>query len=241
MKYNPLASMACAALIAVNGAAHAQASSPVIEPEITYGTLSGGLVMRVGTLSHQISLSGGAVPIRVDGVATLNRGTNYTLALGRQWHEAITREDPEPRHWRLEGEWWSASVPREKFQSRLLQVALNDEMTITGLYANALVRVNASQDFRWWAGAGIGHARVRLPDANSLSAGCGCLGSSSASGASIRLKTLVEHPVSEKVGVYGEAVYTRLPQISASGNTYPQSSIQVPSPLSVNVGLKARF
>lgn len=220
---------------------HARTPSPLVEAPAPYLTLSGGLVHMSSTMSHQLNLSTGSMPLIVDGSTTLGRGMAATLSIGRQWHSEKDPDASDPRHWRVELEGTSGRVQRELFQSRQLKVPLSDDLSFSSAHLNGLTRLWANENHRWWIGAGIGYAWVQVPDASASVPGCGCLASSEGDGFSWRVKTLFERRMSESTTGYVEAVYTRLPNLRSTSNTPPSMSSSLPSPYGLNIGIKVGF
>lgn len=227
--------------LALVASAPAAWSNPVLDAELNYVMLGAGIGLNSSDLSHQIRLSSGTPAITLAGVTSMDRGRGYNLTLGRQWHDDPTTQDPDPRRWRFEAQWWTMNLPRQRFQTGQLNVGLQDDVGISGLYAQAHTRLWRGETTQWWVGAGLGYARVSMPDASSTSPGCGCLGAASGNGASWRLMTTLERSLSESSSVYGTIVHTRVPSAKSNSSSAPFVDTTIPGILELGVGLRITF
>lgn len=216
------------ALAAVTGAAFAAA--PRLGPQekaererqetFWYGQAQVGQG-RSGSQDVDVALGGG---VNLSGQASLGAGTVYSLAVGRQWLGG-ERDDDERTPWRLEGEFWSGSAKREQVSLGALTVRPGDTVRASALFLNGAGRVWESEErgkrrftplWRAWLGAGVGFARVTVPDASAL-APCNCLASASGSGVAFQVKLQAERQLSENAQLVLQAGRVWLPDATTGG------------------------
>ncbi len=199
-----------------------------------------------GALARSVSVSGGGPEVSLGGGVQVAGSTDHgtaragALAIGHEWRRL--RDGEAPRHVRLEGEWWSARLPRESVRLGTTTAHAGDAVRAQALFVNGLVRLATTEHSRWWAGAGLGWASVRVPDGSALFpafASCGCLRAESGSGLAWRLKLQGERAVSEHAAVFAELAYTRLP--TAGGGSAPAASYGGWGVTTVGVGVRLRF
>jgi hypothetical protein len=229
-----MAVMACATTMSA-------IANPALDADTNYASVSAGIALRSSELNHQLRLATGANPIILAGRTETDGQPHVNLTIGRQWHAEPTTEDPEPRRWRLEAQWWMTQLQRNRFQTGQLNVGLNDKIDISGIYANGLTRLWRGEKSQWWVGAGIGYARVSLPDASAASPGCGCLNAASGNGASWRITTSIERALSESTSIYGAATATRLPTVRSSSSALPIVETRIPTLGEIGIGLRFIF
>lgn len=229
------------ASVAACSAAFASGPKHPADQEGWYGTLAMGQVLKPSATTTRVDLSGGAVPVTLTGTTTWGSGREGTLAIGRQsWSE--DKDKPgEFSYRRIEGELYSGRVDRKAFNVGALNQTLNDRMTATGLFINGLVRVYDTENTRWWVGAGIGWMQVKMPDANTPTTLCGCLGAAKGSGAAFRVKGQVERLLSDKSAVFLELGYTSLPDASTAAGALPRTTYEMPGLVNVSLGLRMKF
>lgn len=215
--------------------------NPVLDSETNYGSISAGIALRSSDVTHRVQLSTGSNPIVLPGRTETDGQPHINLTIGRQFHAEPTAEDPEPRRWRLEAQWWMTQLQRNRFQTGQLNVELNDKIDISGLYANGLTRIWRGEKSQWWVGAGIGYARVSLPDASGNSASCGCLTAATGNGASWRIITSIERTLSDSTSIYGAATATRLPNVRSGSSVLPIVETKIPTVGEIGVGLRFIF
>lgn len=228
------AALACAASMSA-------IANTALDAEANYASISAGIALRTSDLNHQLRLATGANPIILAGRTETDGQPHINLTLGRQWHAEPTAEDPEPRRWRLEAQWSMTQLQRNRFQTGQLNVGLNDKIDISGLYANALTRIWRGEKSQWWVGAGIGYARVSLPNASGTSPGCGCLDAATGNGASWRVITSIERALSESTSIYGAATATRLPNVRSGSSALPIVETKIPTVGEIGIGLRFTF
>lgn len=226
---------------ALLGASAPASAQPVLDAERNYASISAGAGLTAGDLTHQLRLSAGTMPITLSGTTSMDRGRFMSFTIGRQMHDKPGADVPDPKRWRLEAQWWGGSLPRNRFRTGQLTVGLNDDVSVSGLYGHGLARLWRGDASQWWLGAGLGYARVSIPDATAASPGCGCLNGNSANGASLRLISTLERSLSESSSLFGTLMYTTLPKASTPANALPSVETQIPAALELGIGLRFTF
>lgn len=232
------------ALVCAAGCAPAwsQQSPTWEEPPTWYGTLALGKALSVEDTRADIQLSGPPVPIRLDGTLFHDGGSVGSLAFGRQGRRDPDKPDEQPLFWRLEGEWWSARLDRERFEAGIVSAPLNDRARAQGLFLNGLIRVAATEKTQWWLGAGLGWAKVNFPLASAYVPGCGCLPQASSNGAALRLKAVAERKMGDSSALFLELSHVNLSGSSSSpSGQWPLTTYSHPGVTSIALGWRVRF
>ncbi len=199
---NTLAVVTCFA--AISGVAHA-ATPSVMDKEFSY--LQGNLeaVLSTSQSGPMIDLGAG---IRVDGETKFKTGYGATFVLGKQWRR--DRKDEEPRYHRGELELMSLKLPR-KSVTLLETVSAGGSVRADALFANYLYRVSASRDYRFLLGAGIGLARMDIPDGPAISPDCNCPQGGSETGLAYQLKAAAQREYRPNLLLQGYVAYRSFP------------------------------
>ena len=220
----------------------AQAPAAWQEPVGWYGTVALGQALSAGDTTANVNLGGSPVNVSLDGKLHHDGGSVGSLAIGRMGRKEPERAGDQPLHWRVEGEWWTARVDRERFDIGVVSAALNDRLRAQGVFLNGLVQVAATENTRWWLGGGIGRVKVRQPNASSAVPGCNCLDSASSQATALRLKAVAERKVSESSALFLELGYVDLSgSATTRGAGYPQTRYSHPSIGNVSIGWRTRF
>lgn len=219
-----------------------QANPSWQEPAGWYGTLALGQALSVGDTTANVNLGGAPVNVSLDGTLRYDGGSIGSLAIGRMGRKEPERAGEQPLHWRVEGEWWSARIDRERFDIGIVSAPLDDRLRAQGLFLNGLVQVAATENTRWWLGGGIGRVKVRYPNASSAVPGCNCLDSASSQATALRIKAVAERKVSESSALFLELGYVDLSGSAITGGTgFPQTRYAHPSFGNVSIGWRTRF
>ncbi len=228
--------------LTLSAAAFAACAAPVLAADAPQGVDAPGWYA-TGSLAAVLSAQGGdpvvspGAGVRVAGTTDLGRGRDFALAGGREFrHE---REGQEPLHTRLEVQWRDLSIARDRASVGLQQAALGDHVKARALFLDGLVRFARTENTRWWAGAGIGTARVDVPGALAATPGCSCLNPARASGTAWQVKLVGERLVSADGAVFGELGYVRLPSVASSGT--PSTAYGRIGAVQLGIGWRSRF
>ena len=215
------------------------AATPVTEDPAWYSTISGGVLLNPRDSDSSVQLSKTPVAITLDGLMRFNGGQVLAATIGKQWHTNEDNTDKEPKHRRLEVEYWQGRVERSSFDAGVLHAILDDSVHANALFVNALQRVFSTEKSRWWLGAGLGYARVRMPGASSLDT-CACLNSAEGNGLAAQVKLIGERLLSERTALFLQVGYLQVP---GSSTKTPNSSASHEKLLSGNVliGFRIRF
>ena len=226
-------SIACVAFSITGLAQSVLASDSRIDSEYLYLQGNAEAVLLTKFSGPQISLGGG---VRANGSTDLKTGYGYTFGLGKQWK---TEDDNrELTFHRAEVEFVSTSVARKS-------VTIAERVSATGdvqsniLFLNYLRRVSESEHYRYWVGAGIGLARVKIPDGPVLTADCNCPKGGSESGAAFQIKAVTQRSIKDNLILNGYLAYRNLPGMT-SGST-PGTEYKRFSQVSIGLGLEYLF
>jgi len=196
------------ALSVVQGASGASAENA--DAEGWYATAAAGALLSPKDRGTYVKLGGGAVPIQLDGDIKYADGTALMLTVGRQFQHGEDTVDKTARRWRVEAELWHGRANRDTVDIGILQEGLDDTVRASALFLNAQYRLAATTRTRWWLGAGVGYARLRVPDASKV-ANCSCLGSADGAGQAGRIKLAVEYTLGPRVDAFLQLGYVALP------------------------------
>lgn len=175
---------------------------------------SGALAAVVSAQGADPTVSPGGI-VRIPGSMSLGQGRDLSAAIGREFrHE---RDGAEPVHTRLELQVRQLTIAREGAALGVLRPVLSDQVNARAWFVDGLVRVYPGEQYRWWAGAGVGMARVQMPGAPAATPGCNCLNPAKGSGAAWQVKVLSERPVTADGALFGELGYVRLPAVASAG------------------------
>ena len=142
------------------------------------------------------------------------------------------------RSHRAEVEFVSTSVARKS-------VTIAERVSATGdvqsniLFLNYLRRVSESEHYRYWVGAGIGLARVKIPDGPVLTADCSCPKGGSESGAAFQIKAVTQRSIKDNLILNGYLAYRNLPSMTSSST--PGTEYKRLSQASIGLGLEYIF
>ena len=236
------AALAAVALAAALSPAWGQASKNWQEAPGWYGSVAIGQALSVEDTQTRVNLGGAPVNVSLDGTIRYDKGNVGSLAVGRQGRSAPQRAGEDPVFWRVEGEWWTSRLERERFEAGILSASLNDRVRAQGLFLNGLIRVAATENTQWWIGTGLGRVKVRQPEASAATPGCGCLGGASSSNTAIRLKALAERKVTESSALFLELSYTDIfGTTRTAAGKLPQTSYSHPAVGALAIGWRTRF
>ncbi|NQV69648.1 MAG: hypothetical protein HQ498_06450 [Pseudohongiella sp.] len=217
------------------------AATPVTEAPSWYSTLSGGVLLNPRDSDSTVRLGTAPVAFTLDGLMRFNGGQTLAVAIGRQGHTDQNDTTEEPTHWRLEAEYWHGRIERSSFHVGVLHANLNDSVQANALFVNALLRVYATEKSRWWLGAGLGYARVRMPSAYSPTTHtCTCLNSADGNGLAAQVKLIGERLLSDRTALFLQLGYLQVPDSSTSSRT-TSSSARHDQLRSGNVAVGIRF
>lgn len=196
------------------------------------------------TLERSLSISDSGPKVNMGGGVNISGDTSYgaspafALSLGKEFRRE--RQNEEPLHYRLEGEFWSGRLARESMKLGLLSAKLSDDVTARALFLGGSVRWAKTENTRWWLGGAVGIAKVTVPDATAAFSGaCGCTRAADGTGLAWRVKMLGERNISDHSAVYLELAHTRLPSVSNGG--LPSTTYGAWGVTSLGVGYRYRF
>lgn len=207
-------------------------SSP--DDEKSYLTVQADRLLSPRAGGPDVAMGG---PVLLHGRTELSAGPAWSLALGREYRRE--REDQQYRHTRYELEYWQGSVRRDSVSVSSIRLSPHDTLDARALMVNALLRVGATDNTRWWAGAGLGYGQVNHPDLGGSVPGCKCLGPEKATGLAWRIKFLVERPVSADTALFLQLGHLGLPGGATAG--LPSTRYGKLGTHEVALGLRMRF
>ena len=147
-----------------------------------YASLSAGQL--VNTEFDSSSVTFASNPFRIETTG------NFDITGEWNWATTLGREFGRNSNFRLEGEFWGATVRREGFTADQLDVDLDDKLRARAIIANGLLRIVNSNRLKVWIGAGIGVADVRMLQAAGST--CNCLAEADGEGETYRIKMSFE-------------------------------------------------
>lgn len=206
-----------------------------------YGTVAGGVKLNQGSSTTQVEEGVLGVPVLLSGRTQWGHGPTFSASLGRQFRMEGADRSEDARLWRLEGEYWGGRLERKSFKVAALNARLGDRLRADALFLNGLVRVASTEHSRWWLGAGIGYADVRLPDASGGPLNCACLGAAGGSGTAYRFKAQAERLLSDQSAVFLELGYVKLPSVASTATGFPKTRYDGLGVTHLSVGWRQRF
>lgn len=223
--------------------AHA-ASGSVDEQGGAYLALSAGASHPLGQTDLKGVLTAGATAIPFTGAAQLTTGWSGRVAVGYEEHaesaQAGAENSPHAPRYRVEGEVLLAQMKRRTYAAGLLQVEPRDRLNVTAFFANAYARLMGKGTARLWAGAGVGYARLTLPDARPIVA-CACLGPAKGQGIAYQGKLAAELRIAPGVQLVAEAALVRLPGLSTAERPLPVAAYSKSLMATANAGARMSF
>ena len=175
--------------------------------------------------------------VLVEGTSLYTGNFAGTVALGHQF--TLVSEECIDRHLRLELELLSGTIRRKSVDIGALRTTLDDNVQLRALFCNGVIELCDNAHFRSWFGAGLGYGKTSFPDASYATQGCACLDAVTSDGLSVRMKLLVEKPVSTNVALFGEAGYMKLPGSPIEGLSSAYYDDQ--TLLSISFGIRSYF
>lgn len=204
------------------------------DDERAYLTLQADRLLSPRTSGPDIAMGG---PVVLHGRTELGSGQGFGLALGREYRRE--RDDQTYRHTRYELEYWRGSVQRDSLAVSSIRLSPHDRLDAQALTLNALLRVGATENTRWWLGAGLGHGQVKYPDLAGSIPGCKCLGPANATGLAWRVKLLAERQISADSALFLQWGHLGLPAGATTG--VPTTRYGKLGTNEVALGLRMRF
>lgn len=200
-----------------------------------YAAISAGAIGFIQGGTPDVTLSGWR-PVSLPGSADYGAGFTANATAGWQFRTGADGD----LNFRIEGEYWYGQFQRNNVQVGRLSLSTNDQLRGQALFLNGLVRFAATESTRWWAGAGLGYASLKIPGLAAQATGCNCLGADTATGLSFRAKIQGEYILSDMTALFLELGYVYLPSgsaVNASSQTR-YSGVSLPQ---IGLGLRARF
>lgn len=209
-----------------------------------YLSVSGGLAKSVGQSNIAGRLSAGTTSIPFTGTANYKSGWNGRIALGYEDHvdaeqDADSADRSAPRY-RAELEAVLLRMTRSDYNAGLLQVKPGDRLSTQALFANGYVRLIGKGTARLWAGAGLGYARLSLPDARQIAA-CACLGPAKGKGLAYQGKLTAEIRLSPRLQLVTEGAFVNLPGLRTAERPSPVATYAKTQVITTNAGLRLSF
>ncbi len=233
---DPMTSLNRSLLLSAAALLVATTTAQAAVPDETGGYFTASVAAVLSAHGGDLTVSPGG-GVRIPGTQALGRGRDLALAVGREFrHE---REGDEPLHTRLELQLRDLAIDRNGASLGVLQPRFSDRLQARALFVDGLVRIARTENTRWWAGAGIGVARVEVPGALGATPGCSCLNPATGSGLAWQVRLLGERPVSADGAVFGEAGYVRLPAGASSG--LPSTGYGRVGAFQLGAGWRSRF
>ena len=196
----------------------------------------------VKAMGPEIAMGGAVV---VHGRSTFGNSNAMGFLLGKEFRQEPDEErrkqneNEEPRFTRLEMEYWTGSIKQTGMQVGIANLVLNDKLSAQALLINGLVRVGATENTRWWAGAGLGWGSIDHPSHLGVVQGCQCLGSAKANGATWRIKLVAERQLSEDSALYLHVGHLQLPGVANPGT--PSTLYGKVGLTDIGIGFRQKF
>lgn len=206
-----------------------------------YGTVAAGATLSTPDSGTQVLEGNNRVQIRLAGTTRWGHGQLGTLAVGRQFRWGDNGEPDQGLPLRLELESVHLRLQRQSFHVAASNALIDDRLRADALFVNGLVRIGQTEHTRWWLGAGIGHANVRLPNAISPKNSCACLGPAKGTGLAYRAKLQAEYLLSDHSTVFAELGHVRLSSLNTTAATPPYTRYDRPSLTHLSAGYRQRF
>lgn len=242
-KIHPTGQVMLLLAICLTSVQHGSAAAQVGPVDETgwYATLEAGVTNQMGSMFTQVTEGNTRIPIKLTGHTAWDRGTVGSVALGRQIRLKGDLGSDDETMVRFEGEWLHARLERKGFHVAAVNANLSDVMHANAVFVNGLMQIARTDKTRWWLGAGVGRAKVRLPDAVSTTYPCGCLGPASGTGAAYRIKIQGERLLSDKTALFGELGYVKLPSQHTTATSFPKTHYESKGFAHVSIGYRIRF
>lgn len=232
---------AVTALLAASALGAAAADDKERDPrEFNYMQLAGGVAM---SSSANIAVGLGSI-VQLPGQAQFDKGSLWSITLGRQFLRDENEEDKQKRMqvgkpadpkeierqpMRLELELMNLSVTRNTIAVAAEVLHPRDKLNPSAVFLNVAIPIGQSDElytpedpkrlpeplWRTWLGAGVGLANLSYPSASAIS-GCNCLREASGNGLAYQLKLQFERQVNENTYLFAQLGRVWLPPVGTT-------------------------
>lgn len=209
-----------------------------------YVAMSAGAAYPTGSTPITGTLGTGAIGIPFTGTSKYKTGWSGRVAFGYEENVKSAAqgdgEDGRAPRYRVELEGLLLRLNRGTYSAGLLNVEPQGDFEAQALFVNGMYRLIGKQSARLWTGAGVGYARVSVPNSRQL-VNCACLGAARGNGVTYQGKLAGDLRISTNANLFVEAAFVRLPTLSTAERPIPVGSYDRTSVINTSAGIRFYF